>query len=211
MRKTPTWIAAGAPARRQRGVVVFIALIVLVAMMVAGIAMVRSSGSAILTAGNLAFRHNATIAGDLGIENARTWLGTQGPLTLEKSNAASGYYATWGEQLPALPPPQTFDPALWGKDNWTKADRAVQVNGGAADAAGNRISFVIHRMCKNGGAVSAATNPGQECVILDDPKKGGPKMAGEPGIAGTSQVYYRVTARIEGPKNTVSYVQTMMY
>ena len=63
-----------APQRSQRGVVIFIALIVLVAMTLAGIAMMRSSGSAMLTAGNLGFRQNATASGDLGLETARTWL-----------------------------------------------------------------------------------------------------------------------------------------
>jgi type IV pilus assembly protein PilX len=220
MRKTPTLALAGArrhgaPGNRQRGVVVFIALIVLVAMMLAGIAMVRSSGSAILTAGNLALRQNATISGDLGVESARTWLGLQGPITLEKSDAPKGYYATWGEQIPALPAGQTFDPVLWGKDNWEKTDRAVQVNGGAPDAAGNRISYVVHRMCALPGAISGTTAPAnQECVTLTDPGKGGMKRSlegGEKSLVGTSQVYYRVTARVEGPKKTVSYVQTMMY
>jgi hypothetical protein len=48
-------------------------------------------------------------------------------------------------------------------------------------------------------------------VTISDPGKGGPKEAGSKALVGTAQVYFRVTARIEGPKNTVSYVQTMMY
>ena len=188
-----------APARSQRGVVVFIALIVLVAMMLAGVATMRASGGAILTAGNLAFRQNATVAGDLGIESARTWLNAQGPITLEATNTALGYYAAWD---------QNFDPLAWGKSNWLDSAKAIQVSGGATDAAGNRVSYVVHRMCLNAGAITAA---GQECVTISDPGKGGPKEAGTKALVGTSQVYFRVTARIEGPKNTVSYVQTMMY
>ncbi len=186
----------------QRGVVVFIALIVLVAMMLAGIATMRSSGSAILTAGNLAFRQNATVAGDLGIESARTWLNTQGPLGLETTNAALGYYSTWDN---------AFDPLLWGKANWEDATKAKQVNNGAVDAAGNRISYVVHRMCLNTGPITPPPGTKQECVTTSDPGKGGPKEAGTPALVGTSQVYYRVTARIRGPKNTFSYVQTMVY
>jgi len=188
-----------APARSQRGVVVFIALIVLVAMMLAGVATMRASGGAILTAGNLAFRQNATVSGDLGLETARTWLGAQGPVTLEATNAALGYYSAWD---------QNFDPLLWGKSNWLDPVKAIQVNGGATDAAGNRVSYVVHRMCRNAGSITAA---GQECVTISDPGKGGPKEAGTKALLGTSQVYFRVTARVEGPKNTVSYVQTMMY
>ena len=83
-----------APQRSQRGVVIFIALIVLVAMTLAGIAMMRASGSAILTPGNLGFRQNATSAGDLGLESARTWLSTKGPTPLQLRDPTQGYYAT---------------------------------------------------------------------------------------------------------------------
>jgi hypothetical protein len=201
-----------APPRAERGVVVFIALIVLVAMMLAGLATLRSSGSAILTAGNLALRQSATIAGDLGIESGLVWMRAQGPVTLENRNPGRGYYATFNDLEPALPTGQQFDPILWGEANWEDPAKAVQVNNGAPDAAGNRVSFVIHRMCKLAGAPSGVGAPAnQECVTLSDPGKGGPKEPGAPAFTATSQVYFRITARVEGPKNTVSYVQTMVY
>jgi Tfp pilus assembly protein PilX len=200
-----------APQRSQRGVVIFIALIVLVAMTLAGIAMMRSSGSAMLTAGNLGFRQNATASGDLGLESARTWLGLQGPVTLETRMPNQGYYATWHDKEPFVAG-EIFDPLLWGATNWNNPGRAIQVNGGATDAAGNKVSYVIHRMCAVPGATSGPSAPAnQECVSVSDPGKGGPKEAGKVAFTAPSQVYYRVTARIEGPKNTVSYVQTMVY
>jgi Tfp pilus assembly protein PilX len=201
-----------APPRSERGVVVFIALIVLVAMMLAGIATLRSSGSAILTAGNLALRQGATVAGDLGTESGLAWLRVQGPVTLEARNPVRGYYATYNDVEPPLAAGQTFNPLTWGESNWRNASRAVQVNGGTPDAAGNRVSYVIHRMCALAGPIAGSGAPAnQECVTLTDPGKGAPKEAGQKALTGTSQVYYRITARIEGPKNTVSYVQTMVY
>lgn len=214
------------PRRSERGVVVFIALIVLVAMMLAGIATLRSSGSVILTAGNLAFRQSATVSGDLGAETALAWLVAQGTTTLQDRIAAQGYYPTANDLL--SPPPRTANcqgaapaageplepnwPVCWGAANWLNPALAVQVNGGAPDAAGNRVSYVIHRMCAVAGPIAGTgAPPNQECVTLTDPGKGGPKEAGAKAFTGTSQVYYRITARIEGPKNTVSYVQTMVY
>jgi Tfp pilus assembly protein PilX len=216
----------GPPRKSERGVVVFIALIVLVAMMLAGIATLRSSGSAILTAGNLAFRQSATVSGDVGAETGITWLMAQGPITLETRNASRGYYPTSNDLV--SPPPRTANcsgaapaaneplepnwPVCWGTANWLDPTKAVQVNSGAYDAAGNRVSYVIHRMCAVAGAIAGTGAPAnQECVTLTDPGKGGPKEAGAKALTGTSQVYYRITARIEGPKNTVSYVQTMVY
>src|SRR6185295_17298658 len=63
-----------APRNAQRGVVLFIALIVLVAMTLAGIAMMRSVDTNNLIAGNLAFKNAASSAGDAAIEVARNWV-----------------------------------------------------------------------------------------------------------------------------------------
>ncbi len=54
---------------RQRGAVLLIALIVLVAMTLAGIAMMRSVDTGILVSGNMAFRQSATLAADAGINS----------------------------------------------------------------------------------------------------------------------------------------------
>jgi Tfp pilus assembly protein PilX len=213
------------PLRSERGVVIFIALIVLVAMMLAGIATLRSSGSAILTAGNLAFRQGATIAGDAGAEAGLAWLLAQGAVTLETRNPTRGYYADWTDLQPLPPTSLPTCPAAvpgtplplnwafcWGEANWKNPAQAVQVNGGAADAAGNRVSYVIHRMCALPLATSGTSAPAnQECVTVSDPSKGRPKVVGKKSVTTTSAPYYRITARIEGPKNTVSYVQTMVY
>jgi len=196
-------MARRAPVRAQRGVVVFIALIVLVAMMLAGIAVMRSSGSALLTAGNLSFRQGATVAGDRGLEVARDWLTKQGVVTLAGSVAASGYCETWEAGF------RPFTPATWTQcPSGSSPGTPLVVQTVGPDAAGNTVSYVIHRMCLKTGAVDLV---GQECVTVSDPGKGGPKEAGAKALTGTSQVYYRVTARIDGPKNTVSFVQTMVY
>src|SRR5262245_35886307 len=161
-----------APQRAQRGVVVFIALIVLVAMMLAGIAMMRSSGSAILTAGNLAFRQNATVAGDRGLEEARVWLTGQGPIPLQSMNAAKGYCEMWEPGFN----PRDY-PTAWKKctNTATGAVTPMTVQTVGPDAAGNTVTYVIHRMCLRTGAVDLV---GQECVTVADPGKGGPKEAG---------------------------------
>ncbi|MCE3000272.1 MAG: hypothetical protein LW892_10630, partial [Betaproteobacteria bacterium] len=54
----------------ERGVVLFTALIVLVAMTLAGIALMRRVDSGTLIAANQAFRQAATHIADLGIEAA---------------------------------------------------------------------------------------------------------------------------------------------
>lgn len=182
------------PPRRQRGVVLFIALIVLVAMMLAGIALTRSVSTGLLIAGNLAFQESATSGGDGGIEAARAWLTAQSADTL-RVDQARGYIANWST---------TFDPATF---DWAAQGQTV-----GTDAAGNTVEYVIHRLCRNSN--ESANAPGQQCVTLQTTGASGSKAGasyGSMSLTGSLQVYYRVTARVTGPRNTVSYVQSIMY
>src|SRR5437879_13137562 len=61
--------------RRQRGVTLFIALIVLVAMTMAAVAMMRSVDTATVVAGDIGFRQSAVNAADQGVQAAYAWLG----------------------------------------------------------------------------------------------------------------------------------------
>src|SRR5476651_696590 len=79
--------------RRQGGVVLLIALIVLVAMTLAGIGMMRSIDAETLVAGNIGFREAAVATADTGIESARTWL-LANATSLNADNAAMGYFST---------------------------------------------------------------------------------------------------------------------
>ena len=74
MRSNRLRLAARAPRARQEGVVLMIALIVLVAMTLAGIGIIRSIDTATMVANNIGFRQIAVASGDAGIEAARIWL-----------------------------------------------------------------------------------------------------------------------------------------
>src|SRR5471032_278355 len=84
--------------RRQRGVVLLIALIVLVAMTLAGIGMMRSIDAGTLVAGNIGFREAAVATADTGVEAARTWL-LANSTSLNTDNTTAGYYSTRQDSL----------------------------------------------------------------------------------------------------------------
>jgi hypothetical protein len=71
------------------------------------------------------------------------------------------------------------------------------------------VSYVIHRMCELAG------NPGSvNCVRTSlggttGGTQGGATYGGA-ALPSTSQIYYRITVRVTGPRNTVSYVQVMV-
>jgi type IV pilus assembly protein PilX len=193
------------PPRTERGVVVFIALIVLVAMTLAGLAVMRSSNTAILTAGNLSFKQGSVLAGDAGLERGIVDFlrnATTGAVTLEQDVPLQGYYATWYDGDPTLG--KTFDPITW--PDW---DKPTLRGSAGKDSAGNTVYYVIHRMCRVKGPVSQ-----DDCVVLggdlSSSSKGGGQY-GEKAIKDISRPYFRLTARIEGPKQTISYVQSMIY
>src|SRR5664279_2183606 len=80
--------------RRQNGVVLVIALIVLVAMTLAGIALVRSVDTTNIIAGNLAFQQSATHSGEGGVETAIGWIESRTQAALRNDGGAgSGYFA----------------------------------------------------------------------------------------------------------------------
>jgi type IV pilus assembly protein PilX len=197
--------------RRQRGVVLILALIVLVAMTLASIAMVRSVDTSTIVAGNLAFRQSGVAAGDAGAEAAIAWL-SKNPALLTKDSPPNGYYATGQDCLdltgsgrfPAecTPPHAILD--------WNNADMVKTL---AEDAAGNKIFYVIHRMCDSEGPVDGATCATDQSSLSEGRSKGiatAEKHYGDIKMAAINRVYYRITVRIAGPRNATSQIQTVV-
>ena len=178
---------APVPVRGQRGVVMFVALVVLIVMTLAGLAMLRQMGGAVSIAGNVAFKQSATAVADAGTEAGRAWF-TNPVNNRDLDAAASGYFSSWGTSVD----PNTF--------NWAAAPVAA-----AANASGFTVRYVIHRLCAIPNLASNA--PTQKC----SEEKGKEIIDKSPDehFPGTPQPYFRVTTRVEGPRNTVSYTQVV--
>jgi len=185
---------------KQGGLVLFIALIVLVAMTMAGIGMVRSVDTGNLVAGNLGFKQTALNSSEAGLQDAYEWLvANAGGGGLSNTSTANGYYSS----RPANEPDWT-DPDTW--------EDAVVL---AEDGTGNTVSYVIHRMCTQPNTPYNGTNAGvaNQCATTASstaPGAGGSMSVGSYSFAGTPQVYYRITARSQGPRSTESFVQAMV-
>jgi type IV pilus assembly protein PilX len=186
---------------KQRGVVLFIALIALVVMSLAAVALIRSVDTSTIIAGNLASKQSATSSADSGLETALAWMGaTLDPATFDATNAAAGYYAT-----------QELDPT---ELDWDAADSKPATGTGVVDGTdttGNTVRYVIQRMCRAAGAPAEtnclfgapAVNTGSQTVV-DAPNAGA-------NITMEQSPVYRVTARVVGVKNTISYIQAFIY
>jgi type IV pilus assembly protein PilX len=185
------------PAHKQNGVVLFIALIVLVAMSLAGVALWRSIGTGVLIAGNIAIQRGAVTSSDRGIEAARTWLMNQTPTVLN-SDQTRAYVSSWDNRFDAT----TF--------NWDALGSAVTA--ADTDGAGFTTQYVVHRLCSLPNAGHNA--PNQQCLTLSVAGGSSGRGGGSYGVlplSGTTYIYYRITSRAVGPRNTVSYTQSIMY
>ena len=184
---------------KQQGVVLFIALIILLAMTMAGIAMVRSIDTGNLVAGNLAFKQSSLMAADRGIQAGFTWLNSN-IASLSNTNTGRGYFSSI----------TSVEPNWYADTAWTNA-----VTVGTTDAAGNTVQYVIHRLCTQPNTAYNGQNSGvdNQCATSQSNAPTSNASAGSSMQVGASvyqlnpMVYYRITARVIGPRNTVSVAQ----
>jgi Tfp pilus assembly protein PilX len=175
--------ARSSALRSQRGVIMWVALGVLIVMSLVGLAMLRQMGGGVSIAGNVAFKQGATAAADLGTEAGRNWF--INAASTDSDVTASGYYASWGTSVD----PTTFD--------WADAPSLT-------DSANNTVQYIVHRLCKVAGAPTAVN---QECSseVMLSPSRGG----GSAPPFTTIKPYYRITTKVTGARNTVSYTQVV--
>ena len=200
----------------QRGVVLFIALIVMVAMSLAAVALMRSVDTTTAVIGNLAFRQASILPANYGIEDAAAALfNDASPSNVARianvtvANAANNYYPThdptgagWDNKYGVPTPLQTKPPSTFPRAK--------------VDGAGNQITYVIERMCNPNAPAAAipATNGAARgwCDMMAPKQPPGCTINDPCPGADFKQVFYRVTVRVDGPPgtNTVSFAQAML-
>jgi Tfp pilus assembly protein PilX len=213
-------------------VVLLITLIILVAMTLAGIAMMRSVDTGSVIAGNLAFKQATLNASDAGTRagfNALTLVANSGAAnkTILELNAGAacpagataagcpggtinfpGYFPT-----PINHPAngicevrnlctQQSETNWWTVDaNWNNAPSITVTDPNGRNIA--TVSYLIHRMCQASGAPSTTV-----CQTFTQPETGCSKAQLLPCTS--TSVFYRITSRSVGTRNSVSYAQTLV-
>jgi len=171
--------------RSQSGTSLIIVVILLVILMISALALVRSSETVGAIAGNVAFKQAATEAADTGIASANQWL-----IALANADSAvtGVYYATR----------QNVDTHGLPAVDWTGVP--------AATVSTFRVQYVVERLCQGPTPI---TNLLSQCLTTENTQDGSRKV-GSPAYSGTTAVYYRVTVRVQGPRNAESYVQSLL-
>jgi len=204
-----------APARRQRGVVLFVALIGMVVLSLAAVALLRSVDSGTSIAGNLAFKQATIGPVNYAIEQANYAL-FDAPAASRITDpwnhaAAFNYYANLqpGESASGIPaglygPSYTY-PAGFNTYTYPSA------------SGGYEVRWIIERMCQGAAPLPGPytgdplTNDGlQACDVMVPKVSSGRTTMKLIGIPVNPIPLYRVTVRVDGPSNTVTYAQAML-
>lgn len=208
---------------RQQGISLIVVLIGLVIITFAAIALLRSTDTSTLVAGNLSFKKAALPSGDAGTEAAIAWLDANSAGTALHADVADrGYYATaatacdlTGSRTPDAPEDDV---------DWTGVDpggdcqmAAFEPVIAAGVSPGYSVAYVINRMCNAAGDPNSALAPSGGAMICSSADAAsatsstqvGPSYSRRP-FTGGAQTYYRITTRITGPRNTVRYVQAFV-
>ena len=192
----------------QSGVALIMVLIMLAAMMIAGVALIRVVDSANMISGNFSFRQATLNIADLGVEAAVA------ELKDIRANSSEAPYPAGCETFCRYFPARSVGSAMLdprglpilGSVDGT-ATRVINWSGNDVNAAprGYSVRYVIDRQCK----VAPVTDVVNQCINYA-PQSGGSKKSGATVFSSSSVIYYRVSIQVSGPRNTQSHVQVML-
>jgi len=197
---------------QQRGVVLFIALIVMVAMTLAALGLMRSVDTTAAAIGNLAFRQASILPANYAIEDAGAGLFADVNFNtppripdIRVDTPAQNYYATHSQAA--------------GWDNQDGIPTPLQTKAAAQalarsqiDGAGNTVTYVTERMCNPNAPVIPVDKSasGTWCDMMPPKQSPGTTINQPLAAIISTQPFYRVTVRVDGPRNTVSFAQAVL-
>lgn len=194
--------------RRQRGVVLFIALIAMIVLSLAGVALIRAVDTTGSVAGNIAFRAASIPAVNMAVEQAVQSLYFGGIADTENDDVPNRYYAKLqaGELANGVPA------VLGGTYATMKSAYPFGVTKYASTNA--EVRSVIERICSPASPALPLTTaqklqwcdtlPPKVSVAKTSMKLKGPTLPPIP--------LYRVTVRVDLPgTNAATFAQTMLH
>jgi len=226
--------------RQQSGVVLFVALIALVAMSLAAVSLIRSVDSNNMIAGNLSSKQAATSSADVGVEAAINALETirdsgvgMSPInndghplnntnttdnTKTKFHSSLSNNNTVGDEARRVGVDTlngntvNGEIALTDEAAWNDANSNEAVEN---DSVGNEVRYLIQRMCRRPNVASKDA----DCIYsgaTKSPDGNEVPLADEicdgDGCPTAGQApLYRITVRVRDYRNSFTYVQTIVH
>jgi hypothetical protein len=222
------FIQTSRAVRRQHGASLMFALITLVALALAATALVRSVDTAAVVMGNLGAKKATAVAADRATQQAIKYLVSDlAEATRLNDQPNQGYYATSKEDYDIT----GFD----GTDpnrklvNWDVDGSCAYATSGTCDPQTRpsdtftvdqtgRIEarWLITRLCSTAG-IDAKGPSNNNCAValkasvMKDSNAGAPTQSTGGGFSiQNQQPFYRIVVRVKGPRNAVTYTETIV-
>jgi type IV pilus assembly protein PilX len=204
--------------QRQRGVIMIVALVVLIALTIASIGLLRSVDTATTVTSNLGVKKDLYRVSNLGVQRALTLLSLirTGNELPNSDTLGSSYYATAqlavddrGIPLALVNAPIPSSPGV-ATGQWAgelALPVGVDSGAGVTQTGGYVFRYVAERLCPNPGPNEPALNPCRQATGLGSNT---PSGSFQPAISQGGTIYVRLTLRVDGPKNSTSYFQAML-
>lgn len=185
-----------AQRRAQSGVVMVMTLICLVLMLIASVALTRSSTNSLLQAGNFAFKRDLLNQAERGFAQAVTNLNSAAVTAdLPSINYSATQLTSNAQGIPNV----LINDSTFTSSGMTGSDITDS-------SAGITIRTVIDRQCSAVGEFSSAT-----CVPYVVPVSAALSgTARLKQVKGENQATYRISVRVKGPRNTEAFQQMIV-
>ena len=171
---------------RQKGVTLLVVLMLMSVMLLGGLALARLTEIGSLASGNSGYREASLQASEVGINTAYAAVKV---LANEEANASNWYWATV----------QAAD-ATTGIPNvtWTSAP---EVTVGLYS-----VRYVVERMCNT----APVSNTLRQCLVKQIPQSPESAVYGLEALDPPNSRQFRITVRVTGPKDTETWVQSLV-
>ena len=187
-----------ASAVRQQGVVLIFSLIVLLILAIGAVAVLRSVNSSLVSAGNLAFHRDLVNQAEQAVSTVMTEFKTNAPplngatiADLPAANYVSTALPTNAQGVPLV---------LLSNAAFAAVGSAANILPGATPDV--TIRYIIDRLCTNTGNAN----------IINRVQSTGLPTGGtankNTALAPPSATVYRISVRVDGPRNTQAFLQT---
>jgi hypothetical protein len=204
-------------ASRERGVIMLVTLLALVIMLIGAVALVRSFNSSLFMAGNLGFKRDLANQAERAAAVVVQRLETGGLNTVAARGANSTALNYRAQAFTPRLSSDTGCPNLKVNDQGIPcsllSDTAfaavgVTANDISVSSQGVTVRYVVDRLCGATGNETTMTNLMLTCTTGPTPDARGGSASDINVAQLRPQVMYRVSIRVDGPRNTQAFFQT---
>ena len=190
---------------QQRGVILIVVLLAMVALLIGLAGLLRSVDTSGLIVGNLAFRRDLTNRAEQAIATAKATLQSTTIDFTADALTTSHYSATkLANGNTGVP---TILDTISGSSSYGTLVGSDTTDGSVSGDTSISYRYVIDRQC-NTGTVAFSTAACEYLSTSSSPQGSAQNGANDKHITSRTVPIYRISVRVQGPRNSVAYFQT---